>query len=400
MRPGPNLARLAPLAVAVLLVGCGGAVPSGADDANPTTPTPSTARVSAGGYHTCAIAEDGRASCWGLGDSGQLGDGATASSATPVAVAAPDGVTFIEVASGNAHTCAIADDGSVWCWGVDLDGGDEADRNAVHGPERVALPDGMRVLSLDGTYHDCAATQDGGAWCWGRGTEGQLGDGAASDAVAPVAVATPDGVAFARIVAGGFHTCALDAEGAAWCWGQDLHGQLGDGATAADRAVPGRVAAPETVRFVALSAGFNHTCALDADGAAWCWGEGTSGQLGDGATDDASAPVAVAMPGGVRFAAIDAGNAHTCALATGGSVWCWGLGIQGVATAFGVSFSPSAFAVGPGEAVVAVGAGGFHSCALLADASVWCWGDDALGQLGDGTAGGTSEPVRIVDLAA
>ena len=354
-------------------------------------PSATTARISAGGYHTCALNAGGVASCWGLGEYGQLGTGATDSSVAPVTAAMPDGVVFREVASGNAHTCAIADDGAVWCWGIDGDGIHDAQGNDAHGPRLVRFPVDVVATTIDGYYHVCVTADDGTAWCWGRDTEGQLGNGSTTDSVAPVQVAMSEDVAFTRVVTGGFHTCAIDADGTAWCWGQDLHGQLGDGGTDGDHGTPGRVAMPMGVTFTALSAGFAHACALDADGAAWCWGDDSSGQLGDGGAVDEPAPVAVAMPGGVRFTAIDAGNAHTCALATDGTVWCWGLGVQGAA--------PTPVAI-DGVVAAAISAGGFHTCVLATDGSAWCWGDDSSGQLGIGATGGATPPTRVADWSA
>ncbi|MFM8944545.1 MAG: RCC1 domain-containing protein [Actinomycetota bacterium] len=390
--------------VAFLLVACSDGGDAGTPGASPTdlassgpapSPVATTARVSAGGYHSCALDASGVASCWGLGEYGQLGTGGTDSSDAPVAVAMPEGVPFPAVAAGNAPACAIATDGSVWCWGVDGDGIHDAQGNDAHGPRRVRFPVEVRAATIDGYYHDCIATDDGAAWCWGRDTEGQLGNGSTTDSVAPVRVRAPDGVTFARVATGGFHSCALATDGTAWCWGQDLHGQLGDGDDGGDRATPGMVAMPAGATFVALSAGFNHTCGLTADGAAWCWGEGLSGQLGDGGAVDATSPVSVTMPGGVRFVSLDAGNAHTCALATDGGVWCWGLGAQGGGTATAPALVPSAVAVGDGTAATAISAGGFHTCVLTTDGAAWCWGDDGSGQLGDGTDDATPGPVMV-----
>lgn len=376
--------------IAALLAACSGSEPA-------TTPTPSaaltgsgvttpasptTALISAGGYHTCALDEAGTISCWGLGDYGQLGAGSVETGGGTTPIAAPDGVVFTEVAAGNAHTCAIDTEGSVWCWGIDGDGTHEGENSESHGPQRVALPDGLRMVSIDGYYHSCATAEDGSAWCWGRGEEGQLGDGAMRDSLEPVGVSMPDGVKFTRIVTGAFHTCALDADGAIWCWGQNLRDQL-DGAS--EPGVPGKVTTPEGLTFSSIAAGFSHTCALTTDGAAWCWGEGTDGQLGDGGTSNASELMAVDTPAGITFSAIDAGNAHTCALATDGSVWCWGLGVQGGTTDGANALVPTEVPNPSGASALTISAGGFHSCALLDDGSAWCWGDDGSGQLGDGT---------------
>ena len=371
-----------------LLTGCN-AGSADTTDATPSVsgsaaPAPaSIASVSAGGYHTCALDDAGTISCWGLGEYGQLGTGARETDTGTTPIDAPAGVTFTAVAAGNAHSCAIDADGSVWCWGIDGDGTHDGENSEPHGPQRVDLPSGSRIISLDGYYHACATTSEGDAWCWGRGEEGQLGDGAMSDSLAPVEVSVPEEVRLTQIVTGAFHTCALDESGATWCWGQDLHDQL-DGASASEPGLPARIAMPDGLRFSAITAGFSHTCALTSEGAAWCWGEGTDGRLGDGGTSDVSEPTAVDMPDGVTFSAIDGGNAHTCAIASDGSIWCWGLGVQGGASAGANAPVPTAVAAPNDSRALAISAGGFHTCALLDDGGVWCWGDDASGQLGDG----------------
>ena len=391
------------LALVVVLAALAGAACDGGPGEGPiassSAPAPvelGAALVAAGGYHSCALDEGGAASCWGLGEYGQLGTGGTEGSDVPVAVAMPDGVTFTELAPGNAHTCALAADGAVWCWGVDGDGIHDAQGNDAHGPRLVRFPGDVVATSLDGYYHVCAADTSGGAWCWGRDTEGQLGNGSTIDSVAPVAVRVPDGASFTRVAAGGYHSCALDADGAAWCWGQDLRGQLGDGDGQRDRSVPGAVTMPSGVTFVTITAGFDHTCALDASGGAWCWGDGSSGQLGDGGSADAPVPVAVTMPDGVTFVSIDAGNAHTCAVASDGAVWCWGLGPQGGAATTDVVAAPTRVAIGEGLAAVVVSAGGFHTCALTSDGRAWCWGDGSTGQLGVGAVAGATLPTPVV----
>ena len=391
------------LATVVLLAGCtgddagrGGDSGSMTPSPMPTTVAPSIARISAGGYHTCALDADGVAWCWGLDEYDQLGDGGTEDAAGPTRVVAPEIAAFSAIVTGNAHTCALDRDGAVWCWGLDGDGTDEADLNATHGPERIAFPDGARITALDGYFHSCALDEDGGAWCWGRNTEGQLGVGTRVDAAAPTPVEVPDGVTFTAIATGGYHTCALDVDGGAWCWGRDLRGQLGDGRTATDHPTSHPVAMPDGVTFVALAAGFDHTCALATDGAAWCWGDDTSGQLGTGGADDVTTtPQPVAMPEGVTFSAIDAGNAHTCALDDAGTVWCWGLGVQGGgAEPAAVTTTPIAIALDGGA--TAISSGGFHTCALDAVGAVRCWGSGDSGQLGVGATPAAAAPALVV----
>jgi alpha-tubulin suppressor-like RCC1 family protein len=154
-----------------------------------------------------------------------------------------------------------------------------------------------------GAAHACGVSILGAAFCWGYNAYGQLGDSAGANRLSPVLVR--GGFAFVVLSAGGGHTCGLTAEGAAYCWGVNVYGQLGNGtatgeATTTGPSSPILVAAPAGVQFAAVSAGGGHTCGLTAAGAAYCWGGNGQGALGDGSANDSSSPVLVA--GGVTFA--------------------------------------------------------------------------------------------------
>src|SRR5207245_5107257 len=125
------------------------------------------------------------------------------------------------------------------------------------------------------------ATVAGAAYCWGDNGFGQLGDGTTTSQSSPVLVQAPPGVSFAAVTGGVAHTCGVTAAGIAYCWGRNLEGQLGDGTTM-NRLTPVPVQAPAGVSFAAVGAGDFHTCGVTATGAAYCWGANGSGQLGDG----------------------------------------------------------------------------------------------------------------------
>jgi alpha-tubulin suppressor-like RCC1 family protein len=221
----------------------------------------------------------------------------------------------------------------------------------------------------------------------------------------PIAASGPG---IATMSVGGGHTCAARTDGTVWCWGYDAHGQLGDGTTGDVnhiRSSPVRVRhGSSALRGVAkVAAGDGHTCVVRTDSTVWCWGEASSGQVGDGTTGDATThlrlrPVQVRR-GSAHLTSVTqlaAGGGHTCALRTDGSVWCWGTDGYGQ-LGDGTTGDPTyhlrtkAVRVRKGDGylggVVAIAAGFTHSCAVRKDGSAWCWGDGGQGQLGDGTSG-------------
>ena len=156
-------------------------------------------------------------------------------------------------------------------------------------------------------------------------------------------------------------------------------------------------------RFASLTAGFNHSCGLDASGQAWCWGYDVYGELGDGDTTGGSKLSPVAVVGGHTFTSLTADNVHSCGLDTSGQAWCWGydqVGQLGDGDTTGTSaankFSP--VAVVGGHTFTSLTAGSDHSCGLVASGQTWCWGYDGYGELGDGDTTGASKfiPVAMV----
>ena len=176
--------------------------------------------------------------------------------------------------------------------------------------------------------YTCALTTTGQAYCWGLNNQGQLGNNSTTNSRIPVAVQMPAGVSFQSITANNVHTCALTTEGKAYCWGYGGSGQLGNNSTT-DSRIPVAVQMPAGVSFQSIAAGYYHTCALTTTGQAYCWGQGSSGRLGNNSTTASRIPVAVQMPAGVSFQSIAASSLHTCALTTEGKAYCWGQGSIG-----------------------------------------------------------------------
>ena len=229
------------------------------------------------------------------------------------------------VDAGSAHGCGIGADNVTRCWGDNSTGqlgrGVPILRDSV--PAAVS---GAAVFTqvVTGDGHSCGLAVGGLVWCWGLNTSGELGNGGSPQA-SLVPVMVTGGTVFTQITASGNHTCGLDATGAALCWGNGGSGRIGDGATTS-RTTPRLVGGGH--RFSQISAGLAHTCAVRKDdGVVLCWGNNGSGRLGDGTTDVSVLPIEVV--GGTAFTSVSAGGAFTCALDTQKAAWCWGANASG-----------------------------------------------------------------------
>jgi alpha-tubulin suppressor-like RCC1 family protein len=254
----------------------------------------------------------------------------------------------------------------------------------------------MWVVSTGGN-HTCAIEPDGTATCWGENTRGQIGDGTTTDRPTAVAVAIDEPVAEIS-ASGSRHTCALTVSGRPMCWGQNVRGTIGDGTTT-DRPTPVEVVGlPEPVRSIA--AGGTHSCALLESGSVQCWGRNDFAQLGNGTLVDGTSPSRVLdLP--VDVESLTVGGAHSCVLTSARGLVCWGLNRNGQIGNGTTNDGQAPVAVPSLQSGVAsVSAGGFHTCAVTTAGGVQCWGSNEFGQLGDGTNQDRLEPVSVVGLAS
>lgn len=413
------MTRVATTAALVLVLTAG--------DCFRSTPLPPTTELSwsavaSGGNHTCGLTGDGTAFCWGLATAGQLGAGANSPrrvGVTPRRVDTEE--TFRALTAGRRHTCGLAEDGGVLCWGgngsgqLGVDAEAAADRCSAGlcvAPAPVRGSDTLDIEALDaGAAHTCGLAASGDLLCWGSNRWGQLGAGEAGPGGASSAPGRVRAdVDFTAVSAGVRHTCALAESGDVWCWGENGVGQAGpltgescgaSGDTAGGEGgvpcatEPSRV--PSERAFTAVAAGGSHTCALDGSGGAWCWGRDRQDELGQGRgwpeecePPGATSPVGcsrrpVRVSGDHAFSGITAGGAHACGRTAGGRVWCWGDNALGQTGYCGVGAAQTPQRVCRGTDYRAVSAGGIHTCGVTAAGDAWCWGANGEGQLGAGS---------------
>ncbi len=270
--------------------------------------------VAPGDSHVCVQTASDAARCWGSNASGQLGDGSMVDSLTPLTVTSLIS-PVAALAAGGVATCALISK-SVHCWGY---GGGPM-------PQPVNGLESGVVQITAGVYHFCARTEAGGVRCWGENGLGQLGDDSFTTSFTPVDVVGL-GSGVVSIEAGWNHTCAVLASGAVRCWGDGQRGQLGDGSVGVAGAPVGVLDLDSAA--VAVTGGFDHSCALLESGAPLCWGDNSNGKSGTGSSADYLVAPMPVMGLGAGADAVVAGQQHTCALTRDNEVKCWGLNMLG-----------------------------------------------------------------------
>ena len=364
--------------------------------------------ISAGFFHVCAIYGGGKIKCWGDNGSGQLGIGLT----TPLYLLAPGadvvGITnAVKISVGRYFSCALLATGNVKCWGTNREG-ELGNGTTTSSPTPVDVcADASCQAPLSGVVdigtgevQTCAALASGNIKCWGDNSDGRLGDGTTTDRLTPA----DDVVGITNAIGVEAHgaTCALLPVGTTpsnvKCWGLNEYGKLGDGTTT-NSTVPVNVSGLNDA--VSISVGLSHACAIKQDKTMVCWGSDRTGQLGSSVefNDHSSIPVPVLGISNVLAMSADS-YYHTCAVSDSGGgsgpVWCWGLNDNGelgdgtwVDSAVPVAVSDITNAI-----EVAVD-GSSHSCAFLTTGAVKCWGWNSFGQLGNNDIFRNSQPEPV-----
>lgn len=327
--------------------------------------------LSAGVDGTCGTTSLNQLMCWGFG-----GDAPAAG-----------GGRFDAIAVGQLHRCALRN-GAALCWG-DNRQGQLGDGTNTSRSDPTAVGDNLRFVEIvTGEAHSCGLDAQGVVYCWGRNNAGQLGVGNTRSSPTPLRV--EGDIRFSDITAGGSHTCGIDRNGRAWCWGDGFSGQIGNNMKQ-NQSEPYPL--NEDYRFSTISGGAEFTCAVTVAGAAMCWGDNRNGQLGDSRNNERLSPVDVAR--NLQFTKITTGRYHACGLATDNSIHCWGSnehGQLGTGTTAGRA-TPSRIA--STVRFVDVSAGSLHTCAIADTGAVFCWGDNSGGQVGSGAAATQTTPFAV-----
>jgi alpha-tubulin suppressor-like RCC1 family protein len=319
--------------------------------------------VSAGGQNACAITPGDAIYCWGHGGFGTLGNGtAVAWADKPVQV---NGGPWDSVSVGHYTACALQN-GAAWCWGADTWGAlgqgfvswgcnNTSPSNAGCSlvPLRVVGNHTFTRISTGGQGDRSAGPPfsrfsfglkaNGQAWGWGSDSDGELGDGTQYPNENPTPILVSGGIVWRQVVAGRNHACGIDVNGIAYCWGSELWGEIGDDNPPPQQAFTqyGAVTPPARVlgglTFQDIDPAQVHTCGVATGGKVYCWGFNGFGNLGTPNVPDCSSdprypmpcsPVPVPIASNLAFTKVTTGISHSCALTTTGDIWCWGSAVN------------------------------------------------------------------------
>ena len=391
--------RAAALAASILLSACGAgsqdtavagmqshssqqlSAPVSLDDAD---------RLSAGATHVVGLNADGTVFAWGGNGYGQLGNGSFFNSSVPVQVRGLSAVRSVE--AGSMHTVALRTDGTVWGWGVNYWG--QLGQGAVNAGSSVPLmvPGMSNVKALSaGQTHTSVVTTAGTVWGWGS----LPGRGSA----APVQVAGLQNVR--TVVAGHDFNLAIKLDGTVWGWGGNAHGQLGIGKRSDAVAAPVQISGLDQV--VAVSAGYVHAMALRKDGSVWSWGSDSFGVLASKNGKPFVPQPVQGLPTPVNGAsgvkAIAAGTFNSAVLYSDGSVWAWGDNGAGQLGNGGTLSASAPVRINSVTDVVALAIGDGFVSLLTSSGAVYSIGANPAGQLGNNTISNARVPVQVLGLS-
>ena len=372
--------------------------------ATATTVAPAFTQISAGESHTCGVTSDYRAYCWGWNVFGQVGNGKTSYNDQRRPTLVLGGLRFRQISAGWYHSCGVTTGSQAYCWG----GG--------FGSRPMAVTSAYFFRQVSAGYdHTCGVTTNGRAVCWGINTFGQLGNGTTDPTGNPrPPVVVAGGLRFREVSVGTYHSCGVTTTDLAYCWGGDRFGEIGDGSAHGSCMYSGRMLpcrkSPTLVsggyRFRQVDAGGGlgpgedgvgtdggRTCGVTTNNRAFCWGDGSHGQLGNGTRSMSTSPTLVS--GGLSFSSVSAGKNASCGLTTSNRAYCWGDNTWGQIGDGTTTQRLRPAAVVGGLFFKQLSTGGYHTCGATPSNVGYCWGSNGTGALGDGTTMTRTSPTRV-----
>lgn len=373
--------------------------------------------LSTGSQSSCFLSS-GKAYSWGINYNGELGAGIQDDyKKIPVAVDGSgvlSGKTAITVSSGEYHTCILDSAGEIFCWGVLLAGSEFLPNPSPVAVDMSGMIYGKVIVKLvTGNNTTCALDENGELFCWGYNNYGQLGEGTQENQ--PVPVRSLEGMSLKEVSLGKDHGCGIKNDGKLYCWGTGDKGQLGDGSSGCiiesdpnECLVPifstSAIEVDSEKIFVSVSSGHSFNCAISTEGEVYCWGLNSSGQLGDGTTADKLKPVKVdGLLSGKTVVALSVGFSHACAVDSTNGIYCWGDNFNGMLGDGSNIRSLMPVAVDmsgdlSGASIKEISAGGYNTCILNASDEIFCWGLGDVGQLGNNLTLSSNVPVKVNPL--
>ncbi len=302
------------------------------------------------------------------------------------------GASFATLAAGQKHACGMRD-GALFCWGSGSRGqlGTGTVLPMALAPQRASQLTSVAAVS-PGELHTCVLDRNSAALCWGGNDQGQLGVTDFTDRLQPTRVSLP--FEAVQLATSFLFTCAILRDHTLWCWGRNYEGQLAQGDVPSQTGLNTPVQVGTDRDWTFVSTGQGHTCGIRAPGLLYCWGRNTEGELGvgQGASIQIRRPVRVGDDS--DWLSVSAAENETCALKTNGTLWCWGGNPDGQLGLGDRVRRDLPARVGNESSWEAVTLGTFHACALRAG-ELWCWGRNTEGQLGTGDADDRLAPTRL-----